>query len=95
MTRLERPVLRLDRRWPPEQARCQVCEGLRRLYVTELQPELMEINSGVQGVPPFLARYTVDTHHTPGYVANQVQPRLFMTIHMNFDPFLHRAPTRD
>ncbi len=63
------------------------------LYITELQPELMEINSGVQGVPPFLARYTVDTHHTPGYasgyLANQIQPRLFMTTHMNFDPFLN------
>jgi hypothetical protein len=63
------------------------------LYVTELQPELMEINSGVQGVPPFLARYTVDTHHTPayasGYLANLIQPRMFMTTHMNFDPFLN------
>jgi len=63
------------------------------LYVTELQPELMEINSGVQGVPPFLARYTVDTHHTPayasGYMANLIQPRMFMTTHMNFDPFLN------
>ena len=53
----------------------------------------MEINSGVQGVPPFLARYTVDTHHTPayasGYLANQIQPRMFMTTHMNFDPFLN------
>ncbi len=63
------------------------------LYVTELQPELMEINAGVQGVPPFLARYTVDTHHTPayasGYMANLIQPRMFMTTHMNFDPFLN------
>ncbi len=63
------------------------------VYVTELQPEVVEINSGVQGVPPFLARYTIDTHHTPGYaagyLANKVQPRLFMTTHMNFDPFLN------
>jgi hypothetical protein len=48
------------------------------LYVTEMQPELVEISSGVQGVPPFLARYTIDTHHTPGYeagyVANPNQP---------------------
>lgn len=62
------------------------------LYVTELQQELVEISSGVQGVPPFLARYTIDTHHTPayaaGYVANQVQPRMFMTTHMSFDPYL-------
>ena len=45
----------------------------------------------MQGVPPFLGRYTIDTHHTPayaaGYVANMVQPRLFMTTHMAFDPY--------
>ena len=56
------------------------------VYVTEMQPEPVEISSGVQGVPPFLARYTIDTHHTPGYaagyLANKVQPRLFMTPHM-------------
>ena len=38
-------------------------------YVTEMQAELIAISSGVQGVPPFLGRYTVDTHHTPGYAA--------------------------
>jgi len=63
------------------------------VYVTEQQPELVEISSGVQGVPPFLARYTIDTHHTPGYaagyLANEVQPRLLMTTHMPFDPYLN------
>lgn len=63
------------------------------IYVTELQQEVVEINSGVQGVPPFLARYTIDTHHTPGYaagyVANQIKPRMFMTTHMTFDPWLN------
>lgn len=63
------------------------------VYVTELQQEMVEISSGVQGVPPFLARYTIDTHHTPayaaGYVANQVKPRMFMTTHMTFDPWLN------
>jgi len=52
----------------------------------------VEINSGVQGVPPFLARYTIDTHHTPtyaaGYIANLIQPRLFMTTHMSYDKYL-------
>jgi len=61
------------------------------VYVTETQAELMSISSGVQGVPPFLGRYTIDTHHTPayaaGYVANMVKPRLFMTTHMAFDPY--------
>jgi len=69
------------------------------LYVTEMQPELVEISSGVQGVPPFLARYTIDTHHTPGYaagyVANMVQPRLFMTTHMPFDPYLNEEATAE
>ena len=62
------------------------------VYVTELQQEVVEINSGVQGVPPFLARYTIDTHHTPGYasgyLANKVQPRMFMTTHMSYDPYV-------
>ena len=61
------------------------------LYVTETQAELISISSGVQGVPPFLGRYTVDTHHTPayaaGYLANEIQPRIFMTTHMAFDPY--------
>jgi ribonuclease BN (tRNA processing enzyme) len=61
------------------------------LYVTETQAEVIAISSGVQGVPPFLGRYTVDSHHTPayaaGYVANEIQPRLFMTTHMAYDPY--------
>jgi hypothetical protein len=61
------------------------------VYVTETQASLVAISSGVQGVPPFLGRYTIDTHHTPGYaagyLANKVQPRLFMTTHMAFDPY--------
>ncbi|MEA1890553.1 MAG: guanitoxin biosynthesis MBL fold metallo-hydrolase GntH [Pseudomonadota bacterium] len=63
------------------------------LYVTELQTETFGVSSIVQGVPPFLARYTVDTHHTPayasGYLANQIKPRLFMTSHMSYDPYLN------
>lgn len=61
------------------------------LFVTELQTELLGLASIVQGVPPFLTRYTIDTHHTPGYaagwLANEVKPRLFMTTHMEFDPY--------
>jgi len=63
------------------------------VYITEVQPELVAISSGVQGVPPFLGRYTIDTHHTPGYaagyLASKVQPRLFMTTHMLFDPYIN------
>jgi ribonuclease Z len=61
------------------------------VYVTEQQQEILEISSGVQGVPPFLGRYTVDTHHTPsyaaGYLANLIKPRLLMNTHMSYDPY--------
>ena len=61
------------------------------VYITETQAELVSISSGVQGVPPFLGRYTIDTHHTPGYAAgylmNEVKPRLGMTTHMAFDAY--------
>ena len=61
------------------------------VYVTEMQQEIIAISSGVQGVPPFLGRYTIDTHHTSGfaagYLASKVQPRLFMTTHMPYDPY--------
>jgi ribonuclease BN (tRNA processing enzyme) len=67
------------------------------LYVTETQASLINISSGVQGVPPFLGRYTIDTHHTPayaaGYVANLIQPRLLMTTHMAFDPYQNEETT--
>ena len=63
------------------------------VYIAEVQAELVAISSGVQGVPPFLGRYTIDTHHTPGYaagyLANQIQPRLLMTTHMPFDPYIN------
>jgi ribonuclease Z len=63
------------------------------VYVTEIQTELMGLSAIVQGVPPFLGRYTVDTHHTPGYaagyLANKIKPRLFMTTHMPFDPYIN------
>jgi len=59
--------------------------------------ELCAISSGVQGVPPFLGRYTLDTHHTPayaaGYLAKRANPRLFMTCHMPFDPYLNEETT--
>ena len=63
------------------------------VYVTEIQTEVVGLSSVVQGVPPFLGRYTIDTHHTPGYaagwLANKIKPRMFMTTHMPFDPYLN------
>lgn len=61
------------------------------VLITELQPEVVSISSGVMGVPPFLGRYTIDTHHNPGYAAgyiyNKVQPRLAMATHVPNDEY--------
>jgi len=61
------------------------------VLITELQPEVISISSGVMGVPPFLGRYTVDTHHNPGYAAgylyNKVKPRLALATHVPNDEY--------
>ena len=89
---MERPEGGVDRRRAPVQLDAQFAAGAD-VYITETQPELCAISSGVQGVPPFLGRYTLDTHHTPGYaagyVASRANPRLFMTTHMPFDPYIN------
>ena len=68
------------------------CKGVD-VMISETQPEVIAISSGVQGVPPFVGRYTMDTHHTPsyaaGYVFNKVQPRMAMTTHMPYDPYIN------
>ena len=67
--------------------------------ISETQPEVVAISSGVQGVPPFVGRYTVDTHHSPsyavGYIFNQVKPRMAMTTHMPYDPYINAAVNRE
>jgi len=74
----------------PNERDLEFCEGVD-VYITETQAELMSISSGVAGVPPFLGRYTIDTHHTPayaaGYLANKINPRILMVTHMDFDPY--------
>lgn len=63
------------------------------ILITETQPEVMEISSSVQGVPPFIGRYTVDTHHNPayaaGYLYNIVKPRLALSTHMPNDFYVN------
>ena len=80
----------------PNRRDVEFAEGVD-VYITETQAELVSISSGVAGVPPFLGRYTIDTHHTPGYaagyLANLIKPRLFMVTHMDFDPYLNEETT--
>lgn len=57
------------------------------------ETELVEISAGEQGVPAFLGRSVIDTHRTHGHaagpVANLIQPRMFLTTHMPFAPYLN------
>jgi ribonuclease BN (tRNA processing enzyme) len=70
----------------------EYCKGVD-VMISETQPEVISISSGVQGVPPFVGRYTMDTHHSPaygaGYIFNKVQPRIAMTTHMPYDPYVN------
>jgi ribonuclease BN (tRNA processing enzyme) len=70
----------------------EYCKGVD-VMISETQPEVVAISSRVQGVPPFVGRYTIDTHHSPsyavGYIFNQIQPRMAMTTHMPFDPYIN------
>ena len=61
------------------------------LLITEIQAELLATTSAVMGTMPILGRLTVDTSHDPayaaGYLYNQVQPRLAIGTHVNFDSY--------
>ena len=50
------------------------------MLITECQPEAIEILSRVYGYPPTMARYTLDTAHTPayaaGYIFSRTRPRV-------------------
>lgn len=59
------------------------------VFVTELQPDLGNLNSLKFGVPPVMLNATIDmahtTHYAAGYLINQVKPRLGMITHLSLD----------
>jgi ribonuclease Z len=59
------------------------------VFVTEIQPDTARIVQQKYGLPEWLYNYTIDTHHTPhyaaGYLMNQVQPRLAMATHLEYE----------
>ena len=59
------------------------------VFVTEIQPDTAKIVQQKYGLPEWLYNYTIDTHHTPhyaaGYLMNQVQPRLAMATHLEYE----------
>jgi ribonuclease Z len=59
------------------------------VFVTECQTDYARLNRLKYGFPEWLTNYTIDTHHTPhyavGYMMNEVNPRIGMVTHMEYD----------
>lgn len=59
------------------------------VFVTELQPDTMNVQALKFGIPPIVGTTTVDAAHTvhyaTGYMFQQVQPRLAMATHLSYD----------
>ncbi|MGI9621242.1 MAG: guanitoxin biosynthesis MBL fold metallo-hydrolase GntH [Acidimicrobiales bacterium] len=59
------------------------------VFVTETQSDLGKMMELKMGVPDWWYNYMIDTHHTPhfaaGYMFDQVQPRIAMVTHMEYE----------
>jgi ribonuclease Z len=59
------------------------------VFVTEGQVDTPALLAMKWGTPEFMTRYTIDTYHTPfyaaGYLFSQIEPRLGMITHTNYE----------
>jgi ribonuclease Z len=59
------------------------------VFVSELQPDTMNLQAVKFGIPPLMGLVPVDVAHTvhyaAGYLFKQVQPRLAMATHLSYD----------
>ncbi|WP_094555537.1 guanitoxin biosynthesis MBL fold metallo-hydrolase GntH [Synechococcus sp. 1G10] len=59
------------------------------VFVSELQPDTMNIQALKFGIPPLMGLVPIDVAHTvhyaAGYLFKQVQPRLAMATHLSYD----------
>ena len=59
------------------------------VFVSEGQIDLPAIIAMKWGTPEFMTKFTIDTYHTPFYAAGlmfkEIEPRLAMVTHTNFD----------
>lgn len=72
----------------PDAQTAELSKGVD-VFVTELQPDTMNIQALKFGLPPIVGTTTIDLSHTPhyatGYMFKQVQPRLAMATHLSYD----------
>ena len=62
------------------------------VFVTEVQSDLGQLMQLKYGYPQDLYNFIIDTHHTPhyaaGYLFNEVNPRIGMVCHLEYEPSL-------
>ncbi len=62
------------------------------VFVTEVQNDLAGLMQLKMGYPPYLYNFIIDTHHTPhyaaGYLFKEVNPRIGMVCHLEYEPDL-------
>jgi ribonuclease BN (tRNA processing enzyme) len=72
----------------PDELTLKYAEGVD-VFVTECQTDTARIINMKYGLPEWLYNYTVDTHHTPhyavGYMMKQINPRLGMVTHLEYE----------
>ncbi len=72
----------------PDKLTEQYAKGVD-VFVTELQPDTGNLYSLKFGIPPVMVNTTIDsahtTHYGAGYLIKQVNPRLGMVTHMDYD----------
>ncbi len=72
----------------PDELTAEFAKGVD-VFVTEVQPDLANLQQLKMGLPPMITNNTVDTAHTVhyavGYLTKQVNPRLAMVTHTAYD----------
>lgn len=72
----------------PDELTAEYAKGAD-VFVTELQADVGKLQHVKTGLPEVIVNNTIDIAHTPhyatGYLINQVQPRLGMVTHMQYD----------
>lgn len=75
----------------PDELSAKFAKGVD-VFVTELQPDLANLQSLKFGIPASMVNATIDQAHTvhyaTGYLFEQVKPRLAMCTHMSYDETL-------
>ena len=76
----------------PDELTLKYAKGVD-VFVTEAQTDVGRLISLKMGLPTEFYNYVIDTHHTPhyavGYMMQQIQPRIGMVTHIEYEPELN------